>query len=164
MDGRKIQKWDGEAKTHERVAQWLKRNHPNVIFRTDFAAGIKLPPWIAKRQRILQHGRGFPDIFVFYPTRHPKTCEMRYGLALELKAKGVPLKWGNGNWAEDHYREQYEVLKTLSERGYACSFAVGYDEAIAVLKWYLEGTEEIQFTDFIPKITLGEVTNIEEAF
>lgn len=147
LDGRKVMKWDGEARTHERAVQYLKSYHPNVIFRTDFAAGIKLPPWIAKRQKILQWRRGFPDITLYQPARPEGYETFCHGLVLEIKAAGVKLKTRDGRWAEDHFREQYEMLVLLKSRGYAAAFARGYEEICAVFEWYLTGTESLDFGD-----------------
>lgn len=160
MTGHRIRKFDSEEEVHERIVRFMKREHPGVLFRTDFAAGILLPPWLAARQKRVQCCRGFPDITVF---KHSHPWHFN-GLALEVKAKHVKLKLNDGRWASDHLREQFAVLKRMEAEGWACSFARGYDEACAVVNWYLEGSEDIEFDDFIPKLTLGEVTNIEDAF
>jgi hypothetical protein len=166
MTGHRIRKFDSEEEVHERLVRFMKREHPGVLFRTDFAAGILLPPWLAARQKRVQSCRGFPDIFVYEPSKaggYFSDFEFN-GLALELKAKHVKLKLNDGRWASDHIKEQFNVLSRLHNKGYACSFARGYDEACAVINWYLKGSEDIEFSDFIPKLTLGEVTDIEEAF
>lgn len=155
-------KWNGEEKTHERVVQFLRREHPGVIFRTDFAAGILLPPWLAKRQKMLQYRRGFPDLFIYQPTLINN--DPYNGLALELKGEGVKLKKLDGGWYTEHLREQYAMLRELHDQGYFCAFAVGYEQACAVINYYLNGTEDIEWDQFIPKITLGAITTIEEAF
>lgn len=158
MTGHRIRKFDSEEEVHERIARFMKRDHPGVLFRTDFAAGILLPPWLAARQKRVQCCRGFPDIVIFQANF---AC---HGLALELKAKNVKLKLNDGRWASDHLREQFSVLKRMEADGWACSFARGYEEACAVINWYLDGSEDIDFVDFIPTLTLGEVTDIAEAF
>ena len=162
MTGHRMRKWDSEEVAHEQVVQFIKFQFPRIIHRTDFAAGIKLPPWLAARQKRVQIRRGFPDIFIFEPIY----AEDRWwhGLAVELKKKGTKLKLNDGRWASDHIKEQYEMLRALDAKGYACAFARGFDEAEAVIRWYLERKEPIDFVDFIPTISLGEVTDIEEAF
>lgn len=40
--------------------------------------------------------------------------------------------------ANTHIQEQAEVLKMLESRGYLATFAVGIDEAMAIINWYLE--------------------------
>lgn len=166
MTGHRPRKYDSEEVTHERVVQFLRREYPGIIHRTDFAAGIKLPEWLAKRQKRVQIRRGFPDIFIFEPVFKADEYrnEMFHGLALELKKHDVKLKLNDGRWASDHVKEQYAMLKILDYKGYAAAFARGYDEAVAVIKWYLDRSEDIEFDDFIPRITLGDVTDIEEAF
>ncbi len=167
MSGHRIRKFDGEEVTHERVVKFMRREHPGTIFRTDFAAGIKLPPWLAARQKRVQYRRGFPDIFIFKPvTRMTPLGDITFhGLALELKAAGVKLKLRDGSWASDHIGEQFKMLTELSGEGYACSFAVGYEEACRVIDWYLSGEGDLEFDDFIPVRLDSEVlTNAEEVF
>lgn len=158
MTGHRMRKWDSEEVAHEQVVQLIKFQYPRVIHRTDFAAGIKLPPWLAARQKRVQIRRGFPDIFIFEPSRG------FHGMGIELKKKGTKLKLNDGRWASDHIKEQYEMLRALHNKGYAVAFARGFEEAEAVIRWYLDGTEDIDFVDFVPKITLGDVTDIEDAF
>jgi hypothetical protein len=162
MDHR-IPKNGNEQQVHEDVVGFLRTSYPLVLFRTDFAAGIKLPPWLARRQKMLQCRKGFPDLFIYEPVMRPEG-DMYHGLALELKAEGVELKRQNGHWQSDHVRTQYYMLKDLSELGYAASFAVGLEQAKAVIKWYLDSAEDIEFDDFVPKVTLGDVVETEEAF
>lgn len=162
MTGHRMRKWDSEEVAHEQVVQLIRLQWPGLIHRTDFAAGIKLPPWLAARQKRVQIRRGFPDIFVFEPS--VINGEIKHGLALELKKAGTKLKLNDGRWASDHIREQYEMLRALDGKGYAAAFARGFDEAEAVLRWYLDGSEDIDFVDFVPKLSLGESKNIEEAF
>lgn len=163
MSGHRIFKYNSEQVVHEEVILFMRREYPGIIWRTDFAAGIKLPAWLAARQKRLQCGRGFPDIMIFEPVRR-EGMEMYHGLALELKAKDIKIKLNDGRWASDVIKNQYRMLKRLNDRGYATAFARGLDEACAVIRWYLDGTEDIEFNDFIPTITLGDVKNIDDPF
>ncbi len=59
------------------------------------------------------------------------------GLYIELKKDGTRLKKRNGNWATEHIAEQAKVLGDLRGRGYCAEFAVGFDEAISIIRSYL---------------------------
>lgn len=141
---------DSEAKVHEQIVDYLKLAHPRVVFRTDFGAGIKLPMWLAKRQKRLQYARGFPDLFIYQP-RVSHSRVSYYGLAIEIKKGGTRLKRvRDGEWASEHYQEQYDMLHELSAKGYACAFAVGFDQAVDIIELYLSGRfNELTFTNFI---------------
>ena len=153
MSGHRIAKYNGEAMTHERVIKLLRRDYPRTIFRTDFASGMLMEdPRVAAKHKRLQYRRGWTDIFVYKPVeRETVLGPVRYaGLALELKAGDVKLTKRDGTWASDHIREQYEMMVELEAAGYACAFARGYEEAAAVLQWYLVGDIHIDFNFFIP--------------
>lgn len=93
---------------------------------------MKLSIGMAARHRRLQSGRAWPDIFIYHPSNG------YYGLALELKADGVRVYLKNGELAaNEHFREQAEVLQQLQDRGYQATFAAGWDEAKAVIDDYL---------------------------
>lgn len=166
----RLQALDSEANTHEQIVQYMKYKHPAVIFRTDFAAGLKLPIWLAARQKKLQYKRGFPDLFIFQPVYRSKRMvggdtSMYYGLAVEIKKVGVRLKKMDGSWSSDHIREQAEMMTELTAAGYVCSFACGYDEAIDLIEWYLNGELDIKFNDFImDRVAVPRTGPDEEAF
>lgn len=158
-----MQKWDSEQQIHVRFASHIRREYPGIIFRTDFAAGIKLPIWLAKRQKAMQYKRGFPDIFIYQPAIINGV--EYHGMAIELKKKDERLKKLDGTWASDHIAEQFGMLTELKAQGYFVTFAVGYDEATAVLEHYLTGVDNVDWLpDFIPKIMYGDVQSDESIF
>jgi hypothetical protein len=137
----RIQKFDSEAKVHQDVADYLKLQYRNVIFHTDFAAGIKLPPWLAIKHSKLQSRRGYPDLTVL---------EARLGykaLLIELKSPSARIFKMDGSWASPHLAEQEVMLHDLQVRGYAAVFADGFDQARAILDWYLGDGPELNFSD-----------------
>ncbi len=165
MSGHRIPKYDGEAMTHERVVKLLRRDYPGVIFRTDFASGMKMDdPRIAAKHKRLQYRRGWTDLFIYKPVVHDSVLgRVEYaGLALELKAGDVKLKKRDTTWASDHIQEQFMMMRELEAGGYACSFARGYDEAARVLQWYLVGDIHIDFEDYIPGHVASELTPEED--
>lgn len=161
MSGHRIKQYTGEEMTHERVVRFIKRDHPGVIFRTDFAAGIKMTIGQASKHKRLQYRRAFPDIFIFKPVERDSVLgPIRYaGMGLELKAANVKLHKRDGSWATDHIDEQSKMMHELETAGYFCTFACGYDEACAVIDWYLTGVPDISFDDLVPVLGHLELTS-----
>lgn len=123
-----------EAFLHGMVCDYLRLQYPNVIFRTDFAAGIKMTIGQATKHKRLQYGRAWPDLFIAEP-------RMKFhGLFVELKAEGTRIYKKNLMYASEHIIEQAEMMNLLEERGYFASFAVGFEEAKAVIDGYLAQT------------------------
>ena len=126
-----------EETLHLKVCDYLRKNYPNVLFRTDFSSGMKMSPWQAAKHKKFQKSRAWPDLFIACSDRDGweiKEC----GLFLELKAEGVKLYKKNGEMvANKHYQEQAEMLKKLRSNGYVAEFAVGYNEAIKIITDYL---------------------------
>jgi len=151
-----------ESSIHYQVAQYLKHQYPNVIFRTDFAAGIRMTMGQAVRHKSLQSGRAFPDIFIVqhFP-KEPVTLDGPYsaiavtycGLFIELKKDGTVLKRPKdarailkgeaklrlaGDWFDQHIDEQAQMLERLRNLGYKAEFAVGFDHAKKIIDEYLK--------------------------
>lgn len=121
-----------EAVLHEHVADYLKLQYRGIIYRTDFAAGIKMTVGQARRHKRLQQGRAYPDLFV---------AAMRHGfggLYIELKATTIYKKDGITLLKDDHVEEQAATLELLRAEGYAAHFAVGFDEAQKIIDDYLK--------------------------
>ena len=128
-----------ESDLQVQVADYLRLQYPNVIFRSDFGAGIKLTIGQATKQA-RQNGciKGYPDMFVAEPMVDPDDDErVICGLFLELKVKSTRLKKKNGEWASEHIAEQAEMLDKLNRRGYFAAFAVGFEEAKEIIDSYL---------------------------
>ena len=123
-----------ESVLHEQVCDCLRLQWPEVLFRTDFAAGEKLTMSQAVRNKRLQKSRAWPDLFVAEP-RGGKA-----GMYLEFKKEGTVLYLRDGTFTKDkHLNEQREVLESLEARGYRASFAVGFDHAVQLIGNYLKG-------------------------
>ena len=121
-----------ESQIQEALADCLRLKYPDVLFHSDFGSGVKLTMGQAVRQKRLNGGRrAWPDLFIACPTKGLP------GLLIELKKDGTRLKKKNGDWASDHIAEQAKVLYELRIAGYEAQFAVGYDEAVAIIENYL---------------------------
>ena len=135
-----------EELLHLKVCDYLRKNYPDVLFRTDFSSGMKMSPGQAAKHKKFQKSRAWPDLFIAKPERDVFRCSYsghKYykffgGLFLELKAEGTKLYKKNGEMvANKHYKEQAEMLKKLRSNGYAADFVVGYDQAIQIITNYL---------------------------
>ena len=151
------------------IADYIRMQYPDVLFHSDFGSGIKLTPGQSRIQYRQNGGRrGWPDMFIAEPRVRQTTdgefgiklgffgdedngteyyAMMFAGLFLEIKRDGTRLKKKNGEWATTHIKEQAIVLHRLRKRGYAASFAVGFDEAKKIIDEYLGGPakEEVEF-------------------
>lgn len=132
-----------EADVQTAVAKYIRLRYPNVIFHSDFGSGIKLTKGQAIKQKRQNGGlRGYPDMFIAEP--RSKTVAVKkepvlyHGLFLEFKKAKTRLKKKDGSWASDHIKEQAEMMDRLREKGYFCSFGVGFDEAVDIIDEYLK--------------------------
>jgi hypothetical protein len=136
-----------ESTIHLQVCHYLQRQYPKIIFRTDFAAGIKMTMAQAIKHRNLQSGRAYPDLFIAEPRAGA------HGLFIELKKDGTKLtrtkdaKQINkgdykirkiGDWFDPHIEEQAEMLALLSAKGYVAMFGIGFDAAKDIIDKYLD--------------------------
>ena len=122
----------GEALLHQQIVNYLKVQYPDVIFRTDFAAGVKMTIGQAKRHKALQSDKCYPDLFIAQPRG-------RYaGAFIELKKAGTTIYKKNGELVKnEHIRCQAKMLDRLRRRGYFATFACGFDEAKHIIDNYL---------------------------
>ena len=121
-----------EAQTHRNICDYLKLQYPEVIFRTDFASGMKLTVGQARKHASLQSGRSWPDLFIAEPRAG------FHGLFIEVKKDGITIKKKDGNYVKDtHIREQALMLYTLGTHGYMATFGVGFDHCKQILDEYL---------------------------
>lgn len=126
-----------EASIHSAVAGFLRAQYPGIIFRTDFAAGIKMTMGQAVRHKQMQSGRAYPDLFIAQPVGK------YHGMFVELKAEGTPVYLKNGQITKNpHIREQLAMLEELDSLGYRAIIAVGFEQAIKQIKQYLGGTND----------------------
>lgn len=133
MPTRRVQKFNSEANIHQNVADYLKLQYPSVLFHTDFAAGIKMTMGQAVKNKRLQSGRGWPDLFIAAPRQG------MHGFGLELKKDGVVVLRKDGSRStEKHITEQFEMLDRLKREGYAGVIAAGFEQAKYAIDKYLQ--------------------------
>ena len=143
-----------ELELQAQVADYLRLQYPHALFHSDFGSGIKLTPGQAMRQKRLQGGRrSWPDMFIAEPKNVKAECKVitdgdvikeahfldqKYGLFIELKKAGTRIYRRDGRLvANEHIREQFDMLEQLRQRGYMAEFACGFDEAKKIIDEYL---------------------------
>jgi hypothetical protein len=116
------------------IADYLRYQYPQVIYRFDLAADLKLTIGQASKHKRLQRYRGYPDLFIAEPKGK------NGGLYLEIKKDGVRIFKQDGTLVSDeHIREQFDMLADLRQRGYAAEFAIGFEGAKKLIDDYMEG-------------------------
>ena len=133
-----------EADLQVQVADYLRLQYPSVIFHSDFGSGIKLTMGQAIKQKRQNGGRrAWPDIIIAEPG-YEYICDdvkkLCFALFIELKREGTRIFKKDGTLvADQHIREQFDVLEQLRKRGYMAEFACGFDEAKKIIDEYLRG-------------------------
>jgi hypothetical protein len=124
-----------EKKLHKAVCKYIKLKYPDLIFTSD-QSGLKVSIGVAKQLKDTRHPeRGIPDLIILEPRNQYA------GLCLEFKASVDDLYLKSGNYKNTaHIKEQREVLERLRRKGYAASFAVGFDHAVSLIEDYMGNT------------------------
>ena len=121
-----------EELLHLKICDYLRKNYPDVLFRTDFSSGMKMTPGQAAKHKKFQKGRAWPDLFI------AESNNFASGLFLEIKAENVIVFKKNGKIRRNkHLIEQDKMLKELGKKGYRARFAIGYNQAIFEIQQYL---------------------------
>lgn len=139
-----------EIDLQAQVADYIRLQYPSVIFHSDFGSGIKLTMGQAIKQKRLNGGRrSWPDMFIA-ELKLRESVEVEFdcyvyqynyaGLFIELKREGTRIFKKDGKLvADEHIREQFDMLSDLRARGYAAEFACGFDEAKKLIDDYMKG-------------------------
>jgi hypothetical protein len=124
-----------ELELQAQVADYIRLQYPDVIFHSDFGSGIKLTMGQAIKQKRLNGGRrAWPDMLLAEPKSD------YHALFIELKREGTRIFKKDGALvADEHIREQFDMLHDLRRKGYAAEFACGFDEAKKLIDDYMKG-------------------------
>jgi hypothetical protein len=122
-----------ESSLHQQVVDYLKYQYPKVLFRTDFAAGIKMTIGQAVKHKKLQKCKAWPDLFIAAPN------DKYYGLFIEIKKDIDEVYLKSGKIKNDaHINEQWLLLTQLNLLGYAAYFGCGFDNIKMIIDNYLK--------------------------
>lgn len=128
-----------EATLHQQVADYLELQHPSVLYRTDFASGIKMTMGQAVKHKRLQKVRAWPDLQIVKPWATARSYKY-IGCFIELKhPQGGHMPFladGVTRSQNKHCLEQWAILDMLAELGYYTRMAVGFDQAKKIIDWY----------------------------
>ena len=124
-----------ELELQAQVADYIRLQYPDVIFHSDFGSGIKLTMGQAIKQKRLNGGRrAWPDMLLAEPRGD------YHALFIELKREGTRIFKKDGALvADEHIREQFDMLADLRQRGYAAEFAIGFEGAKKLIDDYMKG-------------------------
>lgn len=126
-----------EHQLYQQIAEFMRYQYPDAIYRFDLAADLKLTMGQAAKHKALHPKRGYPDLFIAEPRLFEG--KLYAGLFLELKADGnTPFKKDGGLKAGQHLQEQQEMLEQLRGRGYKAEFSIGFESTIDTIKRYLD--------------------------
>src|SRR6184192_784603 len=126
----KREKKHSELDVHSAVCKYLKLKQ--LMFISDFAAGIKLTAGMAMRQKNQKSDHDWPDVFIAEPRGN------YHGLFIELKRDRDSLYNKDGSMKKsDHLTNQLTCLNLLNQKGYYARFACGLDEAVGIIENYL---------------------------
>ena len=157
---RRIPKYNSEHNLYEQIARYLQQQYPDVIYRFDLAADLKLTMGQAAKHKRLHPERGYPDLFIAEPKIVKARCRVLtdeerraleksmefisvkilqnyYGLYLEIKKDGEKLTKKDGSWRTPHIAEQAEMLERLRQTGYKAEFGIGLEGCKKIIDEYL---------------------------
>ena len=121
-----------EDQLSQDVSNFLQLKYPKVIFRFDFASGLKMSiNQSVKHKKLQGDRRGYPDLTIY------KSNKKYNGLMIELKAVSPFLKDGKTLKKNQHLKEQDDYLNKLREEGYYATFSTGLGETIEIIDRYL---------------------------
>ena len=152
---RRIPKYSSEHNLYEQIARYLQQQYPDVIYRFDIAADLKLTMGQAAKHKRLHPERGYPDLFIAKPKEiKVKTAlgggyslveaKPLGGLYVEIKKDGEKLTKKDGSWRTPHIAEQAEMLEKLRQAGYKAEFGVGYESTVKIIRDYLGSNHVMQ--------------------
>ena len=111
------------------VCTYLRLNYPSVIFTSE-SSGVRLTMGQAVKAKKMRSGGKLPDLWILEPRGG------YHGLFIELKAE--PYLKKDGWFKTPHIKEQAETIARLMNKGYAATFAVGFDQAKEAIDVYMK--------------------------
>jgi hypothetical protein len=129
----KQKKRSTELHLQTKICNWINNTWPGLIFVSDFAAGLFLPPNIASVRKEQACIDKYPDLTICNPRGN------YFGLCVEIKTEqGTPyLKDGKTLKSSEHIQAQNKTLEKLRSLGYCACFGVGEDQIKRIIAKYM---------------------------
>ena len=122
---------DKEEAVHIAICDYIRAKYPYAIFTSE-SSGIRVFWKQAKALKRMRSSAGLPDIMIFEPRKS------YYGLFLEVKRENFAVyKKDGGLVSNTHIQEQEDILHRLKQRGYMAEFVRGFEDAKALIDYYL---------------------------
>lgn len=122
---------DKEEAVHIAICDYIRAKYPYAIFTSE-SSGIRVFWKQAKALKRMRSSAGLPDIMIFEPRKS------YYGLFLEVKRENFAVyKKDGGLVSNTHIQEQENILHRLKQRGYMAEFVRGFEDAKALIDYYL---------------------------
>ena len=148
-----------EVTLRQQVAEYLQLQYPDIIYRFDLVADLKLTAGQAGRHKHLHPHRGYPDLFIAMPSR--LYGQAWAGLYIELKAEGKSPYKKDGSLRKDkHIEEQKAMLNKLTEYGYWATFGVGFDQCKKIIDEYLRYVVKYLKDNKLEKLDTETIENV----
>lgn len=118
-----------ESDLQSKICIWLKRTYPELLFISDFAAGIHLSQFLASLRSIQSCNYKMVDLIILRPMTMKLLSGLPcyHGLCLELKTghDKVFMQDRITLLKNEHTLSQYRTIKMLRAQGYAACFGCG---------------------------------------
>jgi len=140
-----------EENIQQSFCNWLKLQHPNVIFKSDLS-GIKLTKGQAAKVSKGRSSAGFCDLDILEPNLEWKGLFFEFKTSSPFKPNGelykmVRYRKYNGlKVPYDHLQEQQDMISKLIKKGYFACFVWSLGMAIAIFEAYIKN-DVIPLTD-----------------
>lgn len=120
-----------EYELQKKVCEYLRTDHPDILFMSDTIASVKLNVRQAVRNKAIQKdGFKTPDLIIFEPRGN------LHGLFIELKVTSPYTKAGYLK-SDKHLEAQSKTMIDLCKKRYYACFATGYSESVKIIEDYL---------------------------
>ena len=143
---RRIPRYDSEHNLYEQIARYFQLQYPDVIYRFDIGADLKLTMGQAAKHKRLHPRRGYPDLFIAESSENVNSKDWNsivrewgfyFGLYIEIKKDDEKLTKKDGSWRTPHIAEQAEMLEKLRQAGYKAEFGIGFEGCKKIIDEYL---------------------------
>lgn len=121
-----------EEKLHFTVCDYLKYAYPKAWFISE-ASGVRVSMGLASKLKRMRSAGTHLDLYILEPIGQYK------GLFIELKAVNIYKKDGT-LLKNEHVEDQAKTIEVLKTKGYAATFALGFDNSKKIIDSYMNGT------------------------